>query len=86
MPCSSEASTKRASRPHKSKASGRAGAARIRYALISSGSSVAISNVSGGISNSGRFKPRWSLTAKFDREFARGAQTYAGTGMLRFSW
>ena len=32
------------------------------------------------------FRPRWSLTAKFDGEFAQGAQTYAGTGMLRFSW
>jgi len=33
-----------------------------------------------------RFKPRWSLTAKFDGEFARSTQTYAGTGMLRYWW
>jgi uncharacterized protein with beta-barrel porin domain len=28
----------------------------------------------------------WTLLAKFDSEFARGAQTYAGTGTLRYSW
>jgi outer membrane autotransporter protein len=30
--------------------------------------------------------PRWSLLAKFDGEFARRAQTYAGTGTLRYTW
>ncbi len=28
----------------------------------------------------------WSLEAKFDGEFASSAQTYAGTGILRYSW
>ena len=28
----------------------------------------------------------WSLTAKFDGEFAAGSQTYAGTGTLRYTW
>ena len=30
----------------------------------------------------------WSLTAKFNGEFASGSQTYAGTGAgtLRYSW
>ena len=29
---------------------------------------------------------KWSLTAKFDGEFAAGSQTYAGTGTLRYTW
>jgi outer membrane autotransporter protein len=28
----------------------------------------------------------WSLIAKFDGEFAPTAQTYSGTGTLRYSW
>jgi outer membrane autotransporter protein len=28
----------------------------------------------------------WSLLAKFDGEFARGSQTYAGSGTLRYTW
>jgi uncharacterized protein with beta-barrel porin domain len=28
----------------------------------------------------------WSMTAKFDGEFAPTAQTYAGTGTLKYSW
>jgi outer membrane autotransporter protein len=28
----------------------------------------------------------WLLSAKFDGEFAKGAQTYAGTGTLRYTW
>jgi len=32
------------------------------------------------------FTPSWSIEAKFDGEFASGAQTYAGTGTLRYSW
>ena len=28
----------------------------------------------------------WSLAAKFDGEFASSAQTYAGTGTLRYAW
>jgi uncharacterized protein with beta-barrel porin domain len=28
----------------------------------------------------------WSVTAKFDGEFASGSQTYAGTGTLRYTW
>ena len=28
----------------------------------------------------------WSLTAKFDGEFASGSQTYAGSGTLRYTW
>jgi uncharacterized protein with beta-barrel porin domain len=28
----------------------------------------------------------WSLLAKFDGEFARNSETYAGTGTLRYSW
>jgi uncharacterized protein YhjY with autotransporter beta-barrel domain len=30
--------------------------------------------------------PTWSLSGKFDGEFARGAQTYAGTGTVRYRW
>lgn len=30
--------------------------------------------------------PAWSLGGKFDGEFARGAQTYAGTGTVRYRW
>jgi len=30
--------------------------------------------------------PGWSLTAKLDGDFASGAQTYAGTGTLRYAW
>src|ERR1051326_1087107 len=32
------------------------------------------------------FTPNWSLLAKFDGEFAKGSQTYAGTGTLRYTW
>jgi uncharacterized protein with beta-barrel porin domain len=32
------------------------------------------------------FTPRWSLTGKFDGEFAAGSQTYAGSGTLRYTW
>jgi uncharacterized protein with beta-barrel porin domain len=28
----------------------------------------------------------WTLIAKFDGEFASTAQTYAGTGTLRYTW
>jgi uncharacterized protein with beta-barrel porin domain len=28
----------------------------------------------------------WSLLAKFDGEFAKVSQTYAGTGTLRYAW
>jgi uncharacterized protein with beta-barrel porin domain len=30
--------------------------------------------------------PQFSLAAKFDGEFARGSQTYAGTGTARYVW
>ena len=30
--------------------------------------------------------PQWTLLAKFDAEFAKGSQTYAGTGTLRYAW
>jgi uncharacterized protein YhjY with autotransporter beta-barrel domain len=33
-----------------------------------------------------RMTTRWSVLAKFDGEFARTAQTYAGTGTLRYAW
>jgi uncharacterized protein with beta-barrel porin domain len=33
-----------------------------------------------------KLAPSWSLTGKFDGEFARGSQTYAGTGTIRYSW
>jgi len=29
---------------------------------------------------------RWSVLAKFDGEFAKSSQTYAGTGTLRYTW
>jgi uncharacterized protein with beta-barrel porin domain len=29
---------------------------------------------------------KWSVEAKFDGQFASSAQTYAGTGTLRYSW
>jgi uncharacterized protein with beta-barrel porin domain len=32
------------------------------------------------------FAPNWSLTAKFDGEFAGGYALYAGTGTLRYTW
>jgi outer membrane autotransporter protein len=32
------------------------------------------------------FTPNWSLLAKFDGELASGAQTYAGSGTLRYTW
>jgi hypothetical protein len=28
----------------------------------------------------------WWLTGKFDGEFDRGSQSYAGTGTLRYRW
>jgi len=28
----------------------------------------------------------WSVLAKFDGEFAKGSETYAGTGTLRYVW
>jgi len=30
--------------------------------------------------------PAWSVSGKFDGEFARGSQTYAGTGTVRYRW
>jgi len=30
--------------------------------------------------------PNWTAIAKFDGEFASGAQTYGGTGTLKYSW
>ncbi|MGC1776390.1 MAG: autotransporter outer membrane beta-barrel domain-containing protein [Xanthobacteraceae bacterium] len=32
------------------------------------------------------FTANWSVEAKFNGEFASSAQTYAGTGTLRYSW
>jgi uncharacterized protein with beta-barrel porin domain len=32
------------------------------------------------------FTPNWSIEAKFNGEFASTAQTYAGTGTLKYSW
>ena len=32
------------------------------------------------------FTPNWSLIAKFDGEFAQGAQTYGGSATLRYDW
>ena len=32
------------------------------------------------------FTPRWTLLVKFDGEFAPSAQTYAGSGTLRYFW
>jgi uncharacterized protein with beta-barrel porin domain len=32
------------------------------------------------------FTPNWSFEAKFDGEFASSAQTYSGSGTLRYSW
>jgi outer membrane autotransporter protein len=32
------------------------------------------------------FTPNWSLLAKFDGEFASSAQSYAGSGTLRYTW
>lgn len=33
-----------------------------------------------------RLVNRWSVGARFDGEFAKSAQTYAGTGMVRYAW
>jgi outer membrane autotransporter protein len=33
-----------------------------------------------------KINTNWSLTAKFDGEFASGSQTYAGTAMMRYAW
>ena len=33
-----------------------------------------------------RMTANWSLLGKFDGEFGTGAQTYAGTGTLRYIW
>jgi autotransporter-associated beta strand protein len=33
-----------------------------------------------------KLSANWSLAGKFDGEFASGAQTYAGTGTLRYQW
>jgi uncharacterized protein with beta-barrel porin domain len=33
-----------------------------------------------------RIRPDWSLLAKFDGEFAGGADTYAGSATLRRAW
>ncbi len=33
-----------------------------------------------------RMTENWSMLAKFDGEFGKGAQTYGGTGTLRYSW
>lgn len=33
-----------------------------------------------------RFLNGWALGARFDGEFANRAQTYAGTGTLRYVW
>jgi uncharacterized protein with beta-barrel porin domain len=30
--------------------------------------------------------PNWSVLAKFDGEFANGSQTYAGSGIVRYTW
>ena len=33
-----------------------------------------------------RMTANWSLLGKFDGEYGKGAQTYADTGTLRYSW
>jgi uncharacterized protein with beta-barrel porin domain len=33
-----------------------------------------------------RFLNGWAVGARFDGEFANRAQTYAGTGTLRYTW
>ena len=30
--------------------------------------------------------PNWSVLAKFDGEFGNGSQTYAGSGVVRYTW
>ena len=32
------------------------------------------------------FRPNWSFEAKFEGEFAKTAQTYGGSGTLRYVW
>jgi autotransporter-associated beta strand protein len=32
------------------------------------------------------FTPNWSFLARFDGDFAKGSQAYAGTGTLRYTW
>ena len=33
-----------------------------------------------------KFTPNWSLIDKSDGEFVTGAETYSGTGTLRYKW
>ena len=40
----------------------------------------------GSLSGELHVTPHWSVLAKFDGEFATGAQTYAGTGTVRYTW
>jgi uncharacterized protein with beta-barrel porin domain len=40
----------------------------------------------GSLSGELHVTPHWSVLAKFDGEFAPGAQTYAGTGTVRYTW
>jgi uncharacterized protein with beta-barrel porin domain len=40
--------------------------------------------VSGG--SELRLRNGWSVTGKFDGEFANRLQTYAGTGTVRYTW
>ena len=40
----------------------------------------------GSLSGELHVTPHWTVLAKFDGEFAPGAQTYAGTGTVRYTW
>ena len=55
-------------------------------------SNVTVSNVAysnSALASAGAqvfFMPNWSFEAKFEGEFAKIAQTYGGSGTLRYAW
>jgi uncharacterized protein with beta-barrel porin domain len=54
--------------------------------LVVNGAPIAKNSALTTASADLRLSAGWLLSLKLDGEFASGAQTYAGTGTLRYSW
>jgi outer membrane autotransporter protein len=54
--------------------------------FIVNGAAVPHNSVLASVGAELRLTKNWSAEAKFDSEFAHGAQTYAGTGTVRYTW
>jgi len=54
--------------------------------FVVNGAPIPTDSVLASIGAEFHMTTRWSALAKFDGEFAKSSQTYAGTGKLRYTW